>query len=112
MSADSIRRNFAVWLGCLLVLAVTAYGQTPGTGAISGVVVDPANRAVGHAEVLTVDEATHMSRSVVTTAEGVFRVPLLPPGIYTVTVKATGGARSEEHTSELQSLRHLVCRLL
>src|SRR5262245_62363754 len=26
---------------------------------------------------------------------------------------ATGGApRSEEHTSELQSLRHLVCRLL
>src|ERR1035441_1097335 len=25
---------------------------------------------------------------------------------------ATGLARSEEHTSELQSLRHLVCRLL
>src|SRR5258705_7497125 len=24
----------------------------------------------------------------------------------------TAGARSEEHTSELQSLRHLVCRLL
>src|SRR5258705_9827204 len=23
-----------------------------------------------------------------------------------------GGARSEEHTSELQSLKHLVCRLL
>src|ERR1035438_8181450 len=25
---------------------------------------------------------------------------------------ATGESRSEEHTSELQSLRHLVCRLL
>src|SRR5258705_10264293 len=25
---------------------------------------------------------------------------------------ADAGARSEEHTSELQSLRHLVCRLL
>src|SRR5262245_64824787 len=25
---------------------------------------------------------------------------------------ASGAARSEEHTSELQSLRHLVCRLL
>src|SRR5438045_7733533 len=25
---------------------------------------------------------------------------------------AAGGERSEEHTSELQSLRHLVCRLL
>src|SRR5262245_59720746 len=26
--------------------------------------------------------------------------------------QSAGGARSEEHTSELQSLRHLVCRLL
>src|SRR5947199_6730975 len=26
--------------------------------------------------------------------------------------KRIGNARSEEHTSELQSLRHLVCRLL
>src|SRR5262245_62843925 len=30
----------------------------------------------------------------------------LPAGL------AGGGGRSEEHTSELQSLRHLVCRLL
>src|SRR5205814_8319384 len=27
-------------------------------------------------------------------------------------VAGTGATRSEEHTSELQSLRHLVCRLL
>src|SRR5437899_4764212 len=36
-------------------------------------------------------------------------------GLIRVKVGATGGAfvaRSEEHTSELQSLRHLVCRLL
>src|SRR5437899_4157304 len=26
--------------------------------------------------------------------------------------RTSGGSRSEEHTSELQSLRHLVCRLL
>jgi hypothetical protein len=71
---------------------MNAAGQTPGTGAISGVVVDSANRAVGNAEVLAVDDATHMSRSVVTTAEGVFRVPLLPPGSYTVTVTAVGFA--------------------
>src|SRR5205814_9857064 len=30
----------------------------------------------------------------------------LPPCIYDISI------RSEEHTSELQSLRHLVCRLL
>src|SRR5205814_6381635 len=35
------------------------------------------------------------------------------PRLYTVYHRHSGPAgRSEEHTSELQSLRHLVCRLL
>src|ERR1039458_9313277 len=29
-----------------------------------------------------------------------------------LSINQNGGSRSEEHTSELQSLRHLVCRLL
>src|SRR5262245_64694837 len=33
-------------------------------------------------------------------------------GFWTAEHLATGFVRSEEHTSELQSLRHLVCRLL
>src|ERR1035441_7655374 len=40
--------------------------------------------------------------------------PSLPPVKLYSTVKVPEGAslnRSEEHTSELQSLRHLVCRL-
>src|SRR5437899_9901872 len=37
----------------------------------------------------------------------VFRKFLIP-----IAVIMPGTARSEEHTSELQSLRHLVCRLL
>src|SRR5262245_35945490 len=35
--------------------------------------------------------------------------PGAPAGM---TINASSGVRSEEHTSELQSLRHLVCRLL
>ncbi|HEY1901946.1 MAG TPA: carboxypeptidase regulatory-like domain-containing protein [Terracidiphilus sp.] len=76
----------------LLVLAGNAFGQTPGTGAISGVVLDPANRVIANAEVLAVNDATQASRSVMTTTEGVFRVLLLPPGNYSVTVKAAGFA--------------------
>src|SRR5690625_7004291 len=34
------------------------------------------------------------------------------PGKYVVVLKNDAGARSEEHTSELQSRGHLVCRLL
>src|SRR5438045_7152966 len=33
-------------------------------------------------------------------------------GATTTAVQAAASGRSEEHTSELQSLRHLVCRLL
>src|SRR5258705_4328488 len=36
-----------------------------------------------------------------------------PPGTgKTLLARAVAGERSEEHTSELQSLRHIVCRLL
>src|SRR5437899_4461782 len=37
---------------------------------------------------------------------------LLPPGWPSAFAPCTPLPRSEEHTSELQSLRHLVCRLL
>ncbi len=45
-----------------------------------------------NAAVAAVSNATHISRSVTTTTDGVFRMPLLPPGGYTVTVTATGFA--------------------
>src|SRR5687768_17868045 len=64
--------------------------------------------------------------------QGKYRIPAehgLPPGIYRVSIssvrspptkygppgpeaKDAGTERSEEHTSELQSRLHLVCRLL
>jgi hypothetical protein len=81
-------------IACLLVtiLCVSASAQTPGTGAISGVVCDPSSRVVTHAAVLAMNEATHASRSVTTAADGVFRVPLLGPGAYTVMVDVAGFA--------------------
>src|SRR5437899_8838781 len=42
---------------------------------------------------------------------GLRRVPLVPRK-HPCAGRARGLRRSEEHTSELQSLRHLVCRLL
>jgi hypothetical protein len=74
------------------LLTSAAFSQTPGTGAISGVVYDPANHVVTNAAVAAVNDATQISRTVTTTAEGIFRMPLLPPGGYTVTVTAPGFA--------------------
>ncbi|HEX3437050.1 MAG TPA: TonB-dependent receptor [Pseudacidobacterium sp.] len=77
------------------------FGQTPGTGAISGTVYDPSNKAVTNAEVRAVNDATQAARSVITTAEGSFRLPLLPPGIYTMTASASGFATSTLHAIQV-----------
>jgi hypothetical protein len=87
-------------LVCLLNFSAdfTDIGQAPGMGAISGVVNDTSGRVIGNAEVESLNEITHASRSALTSAEGVFRVPLLLPGTYTVTVRAAGFAtRASTH---------------
>jgi len=81
----------------LLLLMGIAIGQTPGTGAISGIVYDPTGRVVQNAEVLVSNEATHAARKVTTTAEGFYRVQLLSPGHYSVMVTSVGFA---PHTSQ------------
>src|SRR5258708_29242898 len=67
-----------------------AQAQAPGTGAISGQIYDASGAFVGNARVTVVNEGTNWSRSVTATAEGLFRVPLLAPGNYSVLVDATG----------------------
>jgi hypothetical protein len=93
MEGAFLRRTAAFTIA-FLSPAAASFGQAPGTGAISGVVYDPSNRIVENAQVLGENNATHLSGAVATTSEGVFRLPLLPPDIYTVTVKAPGYAVS------------------
>jgi len=90
MNIPSPLRHLAASLTIFFLVVSADLAQTPGTGAISGAVSDPANRAVGNAEVVAVNEATQVSRTVKTTTEGLFRVPLLPPGSYTITVTEPG----------------------
>jgi hypothetical protein len=82
----------SVFMILLLALAASVKGQAPGTGAISGLVSDLAGKAISKAEVRAVNEATQASRTVLTTTDGVFRVTLLSPGNYSVTVSAAGFA--------------------
>lgn len=90
------RRFRFIAAALLLLVSGSACCQSPGTGAIAGIVYDPARHVVANAEVLAVDDATHVARTVLTSPDGVFRLPLLPPGSYTVTVTAAGFA---PHTS-------------
>lgn len=80
-----------VFLSGFLILQMAGFlaAQAPGTGAIAGQVFDPSGAVIVGARVSAVSEATDSSRTVNTTSEGLFRVPLLPPGNYSLVVSAT-----------------------
>src|SRR5262245_62785748 len=82
---NHMKRSVSIFfpLSLLIALVVAASAQTP-TGALQGSVTDPAKAIISDAVVTVKNKQTGAERAV----------------------------RSEEHTSELQSLRHLVCRLL
>lgn len=92
-------RNALLRVGCaltpFLIQTALALGQTPGTGAIQGAVIDPSDRPVPNVSVTIENEATDWSRSVITNASGHFTAALLPPGEYRSSVKVEGFAESK-----------------
>jgi hypothetical protein len=88
-----VERNILVlifFLPVLLILLTTGLltAQAPGTGAITGQIVDPTGAVIANAHVTAVSEETGSSRTVTTTSEGYFFVPLLQPGNYSLVVVA------------------------
>src|SRR5215471_1499993 len=81
---------FCSCLGLLLVCLFTVHvhGQGTVTGAIGGKVMDQNKAAVAGATVKVTSEATAKEVTVTANESGVFSVPNLTPGEYTVSVQA------------------------
>ena len=77
------------FLAALLGVA-SAIAQVGGTGTIQGTVTDPSGAVVTGASVTATNVATGVEIARKTSDAGVFVLPLLSAGEYTVTVKATG----------------------
>jgi hypothetical protein len=71
------------------VIAVPTRAQT-NKGTIKGTVSDQQGGVIQHATVTITNVATNDSREVATRDDGTFEAPLLDPGTYKVTVKASG----------------------
>ena len=77
-----------------LLIIVTAFGQTT-TGSITGTVTDPSGAVVPGAQVTVTNERDGGSREIATNNAGIFSVPDLTSGPYTVRVNASGFAQYE-----------------
>src|SRR2546428_43057 len=76
------------FLVCML-LTVSVYGQTT-NGSIQGTVTDSSGATLTRATVTARNLDTGLTNSTVTTDAGLYSLPNLPPGRYSVKVEATG----------------------
>jgi hypothetical protein len=66
------------------------YAQTETTGEVAGTVTDPTGASVGNGTVTVKSDVNGETQTAATSTEGRYRVALLRPGAYTVSVKAAG----------------------
>src|SRR5690349_12018736 len=82
-------RTFAMLAVALLILASGAavWSQTV-QGVITGTVTDPTGAVVPNATVTITNVGTNISQNTTTGSDGSYRFALVPPGTYTVEIKA------------------------
>jgi Carboxypeptidase regulatory-like domain len=74
----------------VIVSAGLLFGQGGGNGTILGTVTDNSGAVVANAKVVVTNTATGGVTHTVTTSSGDFTFPSLNPGVYSVTVEASG----------------------
>ncbi len=86
-----------------MLAGTNAYAQGGATGAISGVVVDTSGGAISSADVQVIDARTEsIVRKLPTNIDGIFVVPLLPPGNYIVVVNRSGFGEAKASDIEVR----------
>jgi hypothetical protein len=84
----------------LSVLPTGLMAQTGGEAGIQGTVLDSTGAAIPNATITATDTATGVATTRTTSAEGLYTIAPIVPGIYTVTAKADGfGGFTQQHLS-------------
>src|SRR5581483_5547097 len=89
-----LRLVLALLLATVASLPLAAQSLT--SGDISGIVTAPSGAVVPNASVLVKSAETGAAQTATTNAQGVYRVSLLKPGPYTISVQASG-FRAADH---------------
>ncbi|HSK07952.1 MAG TPA: TonB-dependent receptor [Vicinamibacterales bacterium] len=89
-------RRFLLVALIALAAAASAYAQGNPTGVIRGVVSDPDGLPIPGVTVTVASPALQGTRTVITSANGDFIIPFLPPGEYVVTFELEGFATQKQ----------------
>ncbi len=81
----NIQRSLA-----LLTLLCAGLFAQENAATLTGLVSDPSGAAVPNATVKATNDATNQSRVTKTNGQGIYTIPYLDPGVYTVEISATG----------------------
>lgn len=73
------------------------------TGSIAGRVVDPSNATIAGAKITAANVNTGLTRETTSAVDGGFVLPLLPVGIYRLTIEASGFQRFEQVGIEVRA---------
>ena len=92
----SSTRKFPLSVTCLLVLTPMLLAQSLITGAIVGTVADPSGGVMPGSTVTLTNNGTGASEERLTNGQGDYRFPLLAPGNYLLTAKATNFAPAQK----------------
>jgi hypothetical protein len=100
--ARKISGRVLLMIACALALVIspTLYGQA--TGSFSGNVLDKSGSGVAGASVTVTSQTTGLVRDGKTDNAGHYLVPLLPVGMYSVRIEATGFQSAESKDLNLQ----------
>lgn len=84
----------------LSVLPTGLMAQTGGEAGIQGTVLDSSGAAIPNATITATDTATGVATTRTTSAQGLYTIAPIVPGVYTVTAKADGfGGFTQQHLS-------------
>src|SRR5215469_3502272 len=92
MTIERARLNFK-WVAahfCVITLAASLAIAQRTTGSLGGQVLDPQGATVSNAKISVTDQETGVVSSTVTSSAGMWKVPSLIPGKYSVSIQALG----------------------
>jgi hypothetical protein len=97
----SVLRTAALFAAVTITTAGHLWGQVS-TGEITGTVKDPSGAALANAKITLVNTATGVARDIVSNQEGVYDLPAIPPGIYSLRVSVPGFRTEQREGIEIQ----------